>query len=161
MSNPWNTKVILIRNGGLDMIKDVINEITQQLKQVNITYISVNRAPLQRLYQTLETHAIIPENYFSYFVSYGLLFLHLDTHQKLKENSDDRQCKKIILYGDLFYSLYYDYTIRHAFPLIKNNIFQHLKNYEITSMTHSGADKVLNGWVRIIAEEEGYDGISN
>lgn len=67
MSNPWNTKVILIRNGGLDMIKDVINEITQQLKQVNITHISVNRAPLQRLYQTLETHAIIPENYFSYY----------------------------------------------------------------------------------------------
>lgn len=96
------------------MIKDVINEITQQLKQVNITHISVNRAPLQRLYQILETHAIIPENYFSYFVSYGLLFLHLDTHQKLKENSDDRQCKK--LFCTVIYSIAYITTIPFATP---------------------------------------------
>lgn len=160
LSNPWNTNGILIRNGGLDMINNVINEIIRQLGQLNIKGVSVNKDQLQKLYHTLETYSIKPENHFSYFVSYGLLLLHLDTHHQLNDSSTETQCKNIILYGDLFYSLYYDYTIRHAFTLITNNIFKHLKKYEISSIYQRETNDILNAWVDTIVQEEGYDELS-
>ena len=48
------------------MINNVINEIIRQLGQLNIKGVSVNKDQLQKLYHTLETYSIKPENHFSY-----------------------------------------------------------------------------------------------
>ena len=91
------------------MLQQVMNDINQQLKSINITNYKINESKLQQLYDELVIHSMQPEQYFSYFVSYGLLLLHLEMHNQLLDDCEKEECSNIILYGDLFYSLYYEY----------------------------------------------------
>lgn len=104
------------------MLQQVMNDINQQLKSINITNYKINESKLQQLYDELVIHSMQPEKYFSYFVSYGLLLLHLEMHNQLLDNCEKEECNNIILYGDLFYSLYYEYASKNTFSLIRHNI---------------------------------------
>ncbi len=55
------------------MLQQVMNDINQQLKSINITNYKINESKLQQLYDELVIRSMQPEKYFSYFVSYGLL----------------------------------------------------------------------------------------
>ena len=71
------------------MIKQVISEIKQQLQCVNIIDYQINEYQLQKLYDGMIDQSMHPEDYFPYFVSYGLLLLHLDTHNQLLDSSNE------------------------------------------------------------------------
>ena len=135
-------------------IQEVLNEINQQLHSVNSFNYSVNEDQLQKLYDKMCTHALNPENYFHYFVSYGLLLLHLDIHQQLNLTASD-QNGEIILYGDLFYSLYYEYSVKNIFTLIKYPISRILEKLELQSIhKQSSLDELLETWIKVIKQEE-------
>lgn len=55
------------------MIKQVISEIKQQLQCANIIDCQINEYQLQKLYDGMIDQSMHPEDYFPYFVSYGLL----------------------------------------------------------------------------------------
>lgn len=142
------------------MIKHVINEIRKQLQSTNIIDCQINEIQLQKLYDEMIHHAMPPEDYFPYFVSYGLLLLHLDTHNQLLDSSTEEQCSNIILYGDLFYSLYYEYSIKNNFSLIKHNIARVLESIEIQSIHHQDSSyHLLNTWIKIMKQEGLDDGV--
>ena len=137
------------------MLKQVLNDINKQLNSVNIMNYKINESKLQQLYDELVIHSMQPEKYFSYFVSYGLLLLHLETHNKLLDDSKKEECSNIILYGDLFYSLYYEYSIKHTFSLIRNNIARVLEALEIQELHHlNSSNYLLNEWINIIKQED-------
>ena len=137
------------------MLKQVLNDINQQLKSVNIMNYKINESKLQQLYDELVTHSMQPEKYFSYFVSYGLLLLHLEMHDKLIDDAEKEECNNIILYGDLFYSLYYEYSIKNTFSLIRHNIARVLESIEIQDLHHlNSSNYLLNEWINIIKQED-------
>ena len=137
------------------MLQQVMNDINQQLKSINITNYKINESKLQQLYDELVIHSMQPEKYFSYFVSYGLLLLHLEMHNRLLDDSKKEECSNIILYGDLFYSLYYEYSIKHTFSLIRNNIARVLEALEIQELHHlNSSNYLLNEWINIIKQED-------
>ena len=142
------------------MIKQVISEIKQQLQCANIIDCQINEYQLQKLYDGMIDQSMHPEDYFPYFVSYGLLLLHLDTHNQLLDSSNEEQCRNIILYGDLFDSLYYEYSIKHTFSLIKHNMARVLESIEIQSIHHQNSSVyLLNTWIKIMKQEGLNDGL--
>lgn len=142
------------------MLQQVINNINQQLHSVNIIDYKINETKLKQLYDELVNHSMKPEKYFSYFVSYGLLLLHLETHNQLLDSSEKEECNNIILYGDLFYSLYYEYSIKNTFSLIRHNISRILESLEIQEIHHlDSANYLLNQWINIIKQEDLDDGL--
>ena len=137
------------------MLQQVMNDINQQLKSVNIVNYKINESKLQQLYDELVIHSMQPEKYFSYFVSYGLLLLHLETHNQLLDNCEKEECNNIILYGDLFYSLYYEYASKNTFSLIRHNIARVLESIEIQNLHHlNSSNYLLSEWINIMKQED-------
>ena len=78
----------------------------------------------------------------------------------LLDSSNEEQCRNIILYGDLFYSLYYEYSIKHTFSLIKHNMARVLESIEIQSIHHQNSSVyLLNTWIKIMKQEGLNDGL--
>ncbi len=137
------------------MLKKVITEIKQQLELVNIINFQINEQKLLQLYDEMIMHSLNPEHYFSYFVSYGLLLLHLEMHNQLSNWSNKDECSDIILYGDLFYSLYYEYSAKNTFSLIHHNVARNLQSIEIQALHHQNSSTyLLNTWINIMKQEE-------
>lgn len=137
------------------MINRVVTEIGKLLSPFDITNYEVNRFQLQKLYDLMQKYALNPQKYFSYLVSYGLLQLHLDTHHSLHSpfNNKDETC---ILYGDLFYSIYYTYSVQNTFPLVNHNISRVLESMEIQALQeYYPTHDLLMTWINIIRQEEG------
>ncbi len=76
-------------------------------------------------------------------------------HNQLLDNCEKEECNNIILYGDLFYSLYYEYASKNTFSLIRHNIARVLESIEIQNLHHlNSSNYLLSEWINIMKQED-------
>lgn len=100
------------------------------------------------------------EQYHSTLIALGLLSLYINSHQDIKDDSSHDEVSRLILIGDYFYSLYYEYCANHAFYLIKYNFAKKIKGLEMSIVNHSPSS-LMSQIMTFFNEEVPYNELVN
>lgn len=119
----------------------MITQVIAEIKSLIVSDISLNLLD-EELLKKLEQY-FIDNHYGDYktsLVAIGLLSLYLNHHKKINKNLAHSEISKLILIGDYFYGLYYEYCAIHAFHLIKYNFAKRIKEFELLTIRDCDCD---------------------
>lgn len=117
------------------VIKILISEIKSFVIPELLTHTNIDEVLLQNLHREFQNKGYAFDTYHSTLVAMGLLSLYIDCHNQIKMTKTHNQISTLILKGDYFYSLYYQYCAQNAFHLIAYNFAKRIKEAEITSLS--------------------------
>jgi len=119
------------------VLKILISEIESFVLPELLTHTKIDEVLLQNLHREFQNKGYAIDTYHSTLVAMGLLSLYIDCHNQIKMIKTHNQLSTLILKGDYFYSLYYQYCAQNAFHLIAYNFAKKIKEAEIASLSTS------------------------
>ena len=117
------------------VLKILISEIESFVIPELLIHTKVDDVLLQDLHHEFHNKGYAFDAYHSTLVAMGLLSLYIDCHNQIKITKTHDQLSTLILKGDYFYSLYYQYCAQNAFHLIAYNFAKKIKEAEIASLS--------------------------
>lgn len=117
------------------VLKILISEIESFVIPELLTHTKIDEVLLQNLHREFQKKGYSFDTYHSTLVAMGLLSLYIECHNQIKTTKTHDQLSTLILKGDYFYSLYYQYCVQNAFHLIAYNFAKKIKEAEIASLS--------------------------
>lgn len=116
------------------MISQTVLKIEEYVTQKPLLTYKIDDYFLAKLYNLLLKYCLTHESIEHLMVAFGLLHQFVIAHDKTTAATTHEDLSASILDGDYFYSLYYEYSAKHAFYLIEHDFASVLKDCEVAHL---------------------------
>lgn len=119
------------------MLKEIISEIEGLIDPSLLIHTQIDEKLLEDLHHTFKDKGYTFNQYHSTLIAMGILSLYIHCHNQINNTMNHNHLSSLILKGDYFYSVYYQYCSKEAFYFIDFQFSRRIKEAEMISLTSS------------------------